>query len=58
MGYSNFPKELIPSPKSWVETEANLVWYREHEKGGHLAALEQPELLLCDIEDFVKQVWK
>lgn len=26
-------------------------------QGGHFAALEQPELLLADVEDFVKQVW-
>jgi microsomal epoxide hydrolase len=27
-------------------------------QGGHFAALEQPELLLGDLEDFVRQVWK
>jgi hypothetical protein len=32
MGYSYFPKEITPTPKSWVETEANLVFYREHDK--------------------------
>lgn len=26
-------------------------------KGGHFAALEQPDVLLGDIEEFVKQVW-
>ncbi|KAI6715282.1 epoxide hydrolase [Diplocarpon mali] len=57
-GFSNFPKELIPVPKSWAATEGNLVFYREHSKGGHFAALEQPEVLLGDIEDFVRQVWK
>jgi len=57
LGFSNFPKEVTPTPKSWVEIEANLVFYREHVKGGHFAALEQPELLLGDLEDFVKQVW-
>lgn len=31
-GYSNFPKEIIPWPKSWVEKDGNLVFYREHEK--------------------------
>ncbi|PVH89426.1 alpha/beta-hydrolase [Cadophora sp. DSE1049] len=57
-GFSNLPKELIPVPKSWAETEGNLVFYREHEKGGHFAALEQPKVLLGDIEEFIKQVWK
>jgi hypothetical protein len=32
LDYSYFPKEITPIPKTWVETEANLVFYREHEK--------------------------
>ncbi|KAE9369905.1 alpha/beta-hydrolase [Stipitochalara longipes BDJ] len=58
LGYSNFPKEITPTPQDWVKTQANMVFYREHEKGGHFAALEQPELLLEDVEQFVEQVWK
>ncbi|KAG4439655.1 hypothetical protein IFR05_004852 [Cadophora sp. M221] len=57
-GFSNFPKELIPVPRSWAETEGNLIFYREHKKGGHFAALEQPAVLLGDIEEFIAQVWK
>jgi len=57
LGYSWFPKELAPVPRSWVETTGNLVFHRQHSKGGHFAALEQPELLKEDIEAFIKQVW-
>lgn len=57
MGYSYFPMELAPMPKSWVETTGKLVWYREHMSGGHFAAMEEPESMLQDVEDFVKQVW-
>ncbi|KAK2776195.1 putative epoxide hydrolase [Colletotrichum kahawae] len=57
MGYSWFPYEIVPVPKAWAATTGNLVWYRPHEKGGHFAALEQPEALLCDVEDFLEQVW-
>lgn len=32
MGYSFFPKELMPSPVSWVKIVGNLVWHRQHEK--------------------------
>ncbi|WRT68842.1 uncharacterized protein IL334_005823 [Kwoniella shivajii] len=56
-GYSYFPKEITPVPVHWVEKVANLVWSREHESGGHFAALEKPEILWADVEDFVKQVW-
>lgn len=58
MGCSYFPKELVPFPREWCATTGNLVFYREKDKGGHFAALEQPELLKRDLEDFVEQVWK
>ena len=57
-GYSYFPKEIAPMPKSWVATTGNLVWSKQHSKGGHFAALEQPKDLAQDVEDFVKEVWK
>ncbi|KAJ0317099.1 hypothetical protein Brms1b_005132 [Colletotrichum noveboracense] len=57
MGYSWFPYEIVPVPKAWAATTGNLVWYRPHDKGGHFAAYEQPEALLGDVEDFLKQVW-
>ncbi|KAF4887156.1 putative epoxide hydrolase [Colletotrichum fructicola] len=57
MGYSWFPYEIVPVPKAWAATTGNLVWYRSHEKGGHFAAMEQPEALLDDVEEFLKQVW-
>ena len=58
MGYSWFPKEIAPMPKAWVATTGNLVWYKQHDSGGHFAALEKPELLLHDIEEFAAAVWK
>lgn len=27
-------------------------------QGGHFAALEEPEVLLGDVEDFLAQVWE
>ncbi|KAF2708440.1 alpha/beta-hydrolase [Pleomassaria siparia CBS 279.74] len=57
-GYSYFPMELAPMPLAWVKASGDLVWYREHDRGGHFAAMEKPDVLLDDVEDFVKQVWK
>ncbi|OCK85894.1 putative epoxide hydrolase [Lepidopterella palustris CBS 459.81] len=57
LGFSYFPLELAPAPKAWVASKGNLVFHREHEKGGHFAAMECPDLLLQDVEDFAKQVW-
>ncbi|KII87377.1 hypothetical protein PLICRDRAFT_43010 [Plicaturopsis crispa FD-325 SS-3] len=57
LGYSWYPQELAPIPKSWVATTGNLVFHRQHDKGGHFAALERPDQFVKDIEEFVKQVW-
>lgn len=74
-GFSWFPKELAPTPRSWAATTGNLVFYRQHDavshslivsfnsltgllKGGHFAAMEQPQVLLQDIQEFISQVWE
>ncbi|KAH8690457.1 Alpha/Beta hydrolase protein [Talaromyces proteolyticus] len=53
LGFSWFPKEITPVPRAWVETTGDLVFYRQHKKGGHFAAMEQPEALWADVEDFL-----
>ena len=47
---SVFPDELYPAPRSWAERAyPNLIFYNKHDKGGHFAAWEQPELLVGDL---------
>jgi pimeloyl-ACP methyl ester carboxylesterase len=47
---SVFPDELYPAPRSWTERAyPKLVYYNTHNKGGHFAAWEQPQLLCQDI---------
>jgi pimeloyl-ACP methyl ester carboxylesterase len=47
---SVFPDELYPAPRSWTEQAyPKLVYYNKHDKGGHFAAWEQPQLLSQDI---------
>jgi hypothetical protein len=58
LGYSVFLKEIAVSPRSRVKTTGQLVWFREHDAGGHFAALEQPELFKRDLEDFIGKVWE
>jgi microsomal epoxide hydrolase len=57
-GYSYFPAEITPVPRSWAERTGRLVWFREHEGGGHFAALERPGELWADVEGFVGEVWE
>ena len=50
-----FPKEYLEwAPRSYVERIYNVQHWSEMSKGGHFAALEQPELLIKDIKDFSK----
>src|SRR6185503_12324550 len=47
---SVFPDELYPAPRSWTEQAyPKLMYYKKHNKGGHFAAWEQPQLLSEDI---------
>ncbi|MFJ8140899.1 epoxide hydrolase family protein [Streptomyces sp. NPDC096013] len=45
-----FPKDIPRVPRSWTEdTYTNLIHYGEADKGGHFAALEQPDTLVNEI---------
>ncbi|KAL4901390.1 hypothetical protein BDW74DRAFT_160379 [Aspergillus multicolor] len=57
LGFSYYPKELMPTPKTWVEKTGNLVYFKQHSEGGHFAALELPETFKEDLVEFVAQVW-
>ena len=47
---SAFPDELFQTPRSWAERAyPKLIYYKKHDKGGHFAAWEQPELLSEDV---------
>lgn len=48
-GVSYFPKELYPTPKSWMQKGRKLIFVAEHQKGGHFAAYEQPVQLVGDL---------
>ena len=41
-------------PKAWTAACYNLKQWREHKRGGHFAALEQPDTLVQDMLDFYK----
>lgn len=45
-----FPRDIPRLPRSWIEdTYRDLIHYGEAGKGGHFAALEQPEFLISEI---------
>ncbi len=51
-----FPKELLLPPRRWVEAGHNLKRWTEMPRGGHFAALEEPQLLVDDIRAFFKDL--
>ncbi|KAH7020680.1 Alpha/Beta hydrolase protein, partial [Macrophomina phaseolina] len=53
-----FPREIITLPRAVIKEDPGVTHFYAHEKGGHFAALEVPELLWADLEDFVAKVWK
>jgi len=47
---SAFPYDLYTPPRSWAEQAyPKLIYYNKHDKGGHFAAWEQPQLLSEDV---------
>ena len=50
-----FPKELLSwPPRSYVERVYNIQQWTEMPRGGHFAAMEEPELLMNDIRKFAR----
>ena len=56
-GCAIFPYEFLTwPPKSYVGRLYNLVHWSKLPSGGHFAALEEPNLLVNDIRDFVSKI--
>ena len=53
-GAAIFPKELFIAPRKWAEAQYNITHWTEMPRGGHFAALEQPELLVDDLRAFFR----
>ena len=56
-GIALFPYEFITfPPRRLVENGYQVARWTQFEKGGHFAAMEQPEIFTQEIRDFVKQL--
>ena len=53
-GIAVFPRELSHVPRSVAEKHAILVHWTRMTSGGHFAPMEEPDLLVQDIRDFVR----
>jgi pimeloyl-ACP methyl ester carboxylesterase len=53
-GMAAFPQEISRPPREWGERSFNVQRWTEMPRGGHFAALEEPELLANDIRAFFR----
>ncbi|KAK6843724.1 microsomal epoxide hydrolase [Apiospora arundinis] len=51
LGFSHFPQDLVVLPSTWVRTQGEVVFEREHESGGHFAAYERPNEIVADVRE-------
>ena len=57
VGCSIFPAEIFRSSKRWAEKRfLNLIHWNELDRGGHFAALEQPELFVEELRTCFRQL--
>ena len=53
-GVAAFPAEISRPPKEWGERSYNLQHWTPMPRGGHFAALEEPQLLAEDVREFFR----
>jgi microsomal epoxide hydrolase len=53
-GVAVFPREMAPPIRRFAERSNNIVHWSEFDRGGHFAAMEQPDLLTGDVRDFFR----
>jgi pimeloyl-ACP methyl ester carboxylesterase len=57
VGFTTFPGEVIPAPRSWAEKAyPSLSYFNEVNRGGHFAAWEEPELFATEIRAAFKSL--
>jgi microsomal epoxide hydrolase len=56
-GVARYPKEqILRFPRAWVEQSYNVTHWAVMPRGGHFAAMEQPELFVDDLRTFFRTV--
>jgi epoxide hydrolase len=53
-GVAVFPCEIAPPIRRFAERSNNIVHWSEFDRGGHFAAMEEPDLLIADVREFFR----
>ncbi len=54
-GVALFAADILLPPRKWAEQKMNIARWTLMPRGGHFAAMEEPELLARDIREFFRQ---
>jgi len=55
-GVARYPKEILKFPRPWVEQHYNVTYWADMPRGGHFAAMEQPQIFADDVRAFFQTV--
>ena len=53
-GVAVFPREISPAIRRFAERSNNIVHWSEFDRGGHFAAMEEPDLLVADVRQLFR----
>ncbi len=55
-GAAVFPREILRASRRFAERRFNVVHWSTFDRGGHFAAMEEPDLLVQDVREFARLV--
>jgi microsomal epoxide hydrolase len=55
-GVAHFPGEVTRTPRSWAEHRYHITHWTEHDRGGHFAAMQVPDVFVDDVRAFFRTV--
>lgn len=53
VGVAQFPKDILPVPRTWIERHYHLIQYSEMPYGGHFTAMEAPQPFAQALKEFI-----
>jgi pimeloyl-ACP methyl ester carboxylesterase len=55
-GVAVFPREIARPIRRFAERLHNIVHWTELDRGGHFAAMEEPDLVIDDVREFFRRL--
>ena len=54
-GIAQYPGEITRPPRDWAQRRYNITHWAELPRGGHFAAMEEPGVLIEDVQEFFRR---